>query len=1132
MADNCAQSPVAREEMDHVMTQQLVADLVNKLASTTVCYWWKLLGDEPNSLCRFLDIPWKEMRLILRKCRVLYGASDSFKTVEYEKLMTRISCDYTTYRPSGKPEHFMKIGDKLVDVHAVERPKDMHSIGSGVLEKMPIVAVHVPGIRTKMSRRLASTLIAAVTEEVNSSASTSSSEDNTPDSSKPSYKGSMTIYIDDLISVIQNELFYASRQGAAYSFTQRAERMLRKAAAVAIKGSVRDMVDAWIERIGDDDKKEAFACMSTPALTTQRMFAATDELEQRIIFPTPATETPIVGRLPPSQPTFITPPLDLTDDADGDERDIDAVLSQLKEETMLQNSLHKRLSLNKQRALTLEHKNGRKFRVVLPPDSQSTKSFVEDAKKTHWVKDMLHTDTHHRGMLEYLASTQPEAYVRVANDKKIRVSTAVLNTPETLALGRLTGINDLQMSKMRSFLKNVGKADLKYNKKEIARIDNDVGLHKAMPDASFGNYMLEWAITKGKGNEKKLPESCSFWNCDMLLEVAAEIDLHLHTHFLEKPDFKIASGLLDYGAPGFINSPGIVVLFGGDHGAGACPVSLKLNLTSPQERKTRGELNYRCPTLQVASIDCSKDTFELLSNTVMPQLKGQMVQLRNSCAVVLFSENDPRRYRKVFLIPKNYDQYTAHVRGNQLVYRVGQTERTIDLNVYFETEVPGVAVPFHDFRIRKIVSNFNDLYVGDLAFLAMSIGMNNSAGAHCVHCFTKSSNFNCQTMHPQDARTKASLTNDLNSYNQQRLSRKSVRNYHGVNCVGFLDIDPQRIIVPILHCPMGLVDKVLVKFKEWVVFEVESMPEASHEIREAYRTAIEAHLAAISNENQARQIGEQAGNTPEIATLLKDAEQARKAARQGERKAKLNFEEMVKRHNSRVYSLSQAFDCTFRANNIKKEHCHGGKCNGVNCIRIMEQADELWTEFASSIKLKKIATTTDADVDAKCQRFAKMLGYLDVIWSNVRGIDAGLLPTNDQTQQLRKATAEGKVMWINMGLGTLQPKWHMTFDGHLLHQVIKHGGLADKSDETIELQHQILMRLRGRYRGITSYQRKETCIRRELRRRKSPEIQSHIDKFELSKKRKRTSERALAATERQQQQRHAKRVKREAVMEG
>jgi len=87
VAHNCEQSPVARVEINHVKAQELLAELVNKLGSTTVCYWWKLLGNDHNSLCRFLDVPYDQMRLTLRKCRILYGEGDSFRTSEYESLM-------------------------------------------------------------------------------------------------------------------------------------------------------------------------------------------------------------------------------------------------------------------------------------------------------------------------------------------------------------------------------------------------------------------------------------------------------------------------------------------------------------------------------------------------------------------------------------------------------------------------------------------------------------------------------------------------------------------------------------------------------------------------------------------------------------------------------------------------------------------------------------------------------------------------------------------------------------------------------------------------------------------------------------------------------------------------------------
>ena len=59
--------------------------------------------------------------------------------------------------------------------------------------------------------------------------------------------------------------------GASYTYTQRAECMLRKAAAVAIKGSLRDMVDAWVDQIADvKEVKEAKECMSTLAFLGRR----------------------------------------------------------------------------------------------------------------------------------------------------------------------------------------------------------------------------------------------------------------------------------------------------------------------------------------------------------------------------------------------------------------------------------------------------------------------------------------------------------------------------------------------------------------------------------------------------------------------------------------------------------------------------------------------------------------------------------------------------------------------------------------------------------------------------------------------------------------------------------------------
>ena len=165
-----------------------------------------------------------------------------------------------------------------------------------------------------------------------------------------------------------------------------------------------------------------------------------------------------------------------------------------------------------------------------------------------------------------------------------------------------------------------------------------------------------------------------------------------------------------------------------------------------------------------------------------------------------------------------------------------------------------------------------------------------------------------------------------------------------------------------------------------------------------------------------------------------------------------------------------------------------------------------------------------------CNNYCSLLGLLDAIWSTVRGIDAGLLPTDEQKERLANALKEAKALWLQMGLTTLQPKWHLTFDGHLLHQVTKYGGLADKSDKTIEKGHQTLKALRQRFRGISSYEVRENCIRRELRQTRSPEIKQHIDNFEGMIKQSAASKRAIDTAERQDNNKKAKLEKREAFI--
>ena len=127
---------------------------------------------------------------------------------------------------------------------------------------------------------------------------------------------------------------------------------------------------------------------------------------------------------------------------------------------------------------------------------------------------------------------------------------------------------------------------------------------------------------------------------------------------------------------------------------------------------------------------------------------------------------NPRKYRKAFILPFLVTQQSMTFANNTLTYTQAGVQKTIDLTPYFNVEEDDFNL--QDFRAKKIISVFHDLYVGDLAFLSMSIGMNNSSGAHCVLCKRKAREFNVDQLSPEDIRTKVSLTQCLNVHNHKR----------------------------------------------------------------------------------------------------------------------------------------------------------------------------------------------------------------------------------------------------------------------------------------------------------------------------------------------------------------------------
>ena len=178
---------------------------------------------------------------------------------------------------------------------------------------------------------------------------------------------------------------------------------------------------------------------------------------------------------------------------------------------------------------------------------------------------------------------------------------------------------------------------------------------------------------------------------------------------------------LDCCAPS--NEKGITILLGGDHGQRHFRFHAKIHLSSPQERKDRGELSHQCPMVQIACCDCAKDKCSVLKATVMPRLARDIAKVHESCAMLVCDASDIREGpRKACLVPKGIKIETAaFLDGGQMRFYVdGKPDPVL---IDFLPESPITRVQPWNLRVKRVVSNFCDLCVGDIAFLATLLGM-------------------------------------------------------------------------------------------------------------------------------------------------------------------------------------------------------------------------------------------------------------------------------------------------------------------------------------------------------------------------------------------------------------------------
>jgi hypothetical protein len=137
----------------------------------------------------------------------------------------------------------------------------------------------------------------------------------------------------------------------------------------------------------------------------------------------------------------------------------------------------------------------------------------------------------------------------------------------------------------------------------------------------------------------------------------------------------------------------------------------------------------------------------------------------------------------------------------------------------------------------------------------------------------------------------------------------------------------------------------------------------------------------------------------------------------------------------------------------------------------------------------------------RLEKYKNLLGKLDVIYSTVRGVD-GLFPTEEEVLQLEKVVLDAKTLWTECGFNiTGNPKCHLIFDGHLVYQFRKYGGLADKNEDWIESDHQVWKREKERTRTVKNFRIQQRCQVKKMRRTQHFKVRFIIERFQREKKR-------------------------------
>jgi hypothetical protein len=572
--------------------------------------------------------------------------------------------------------------------------------------------------------------------------------------------------------------------------------------------------------------------------------------------------------------------------------------------------------------------------------------------------------------------------------------------------------------------------------------------------------------------------------------------------------------------PTLNNLKSIDVVLGGDHGQGKFRSVIKIIL-----RDDTG-LSVDTLVMKVGHIDCTKDTYDVLKSSVAGPLNNSLKEVINSGALQVIRDED-----------------------GSVAFRMKKEGQEDDQPLTVLSSL----------HIRVFVT-------GDLAYFAAILGKVNMAGGWCTWCglsprewspidHDKGQLWTLEAMAEVRTSIRLGVTMDT-SANRQGCVDEPLRTCVSIN----------SYILPILHTEIGIGNRLLKSFLDWVDLRIENVPDneikarygvyesqvevqIQNEIWDAWVNLNGGQLADLREEramiNYTKLLRDDDNKFVHSAAERKEMEVASKARTVEVKPLEKEKKEIVaqletykKVFAQRTKALSKLRKKRHRGDSpiknglerhlailgIDRAAYHGGDLNGKNVQQMFQESDEIFEKFKElllEVDQEEEGQCSDDEISDMIRRYSELCTLFDYLFSMARTPNGQL--TNEVLDETKRCLRVTMLKWRDLRLSMKMPKIHGLED-HLAAMMEQWNGIGDFLEDFIEQAHQFGMKeekrtanMRDRVRAANSHSKwewadkmssdvriaKEEMTKKTSRKRKAGSEQPLREQRDLEKRQKR-----------------------------